>query len=74
MQLKKGQRKVSHRFYVVILASCLRPKFNYLGGIPIGAALVLDNDQVLATGYNRRVQNGSAIHHGKHRYIKSRRE
>ncbi|CAM9614818.1 unnamed protein product, partial [Ectocarpus fasciculatus] len=35
------------------------------GGIPIGAALVLDNDQVLATGYNRRVQNGSAIHHGE---------
>jgi cytosine deaminase len=34
------------------------------GGIPIGAALVVDGN-VLATGYNRRVQNGSAIHHGE---------
>jgi creatinine deaminase len=34
------------------------------GGIPIGAALVVDGN-VLATGYNRRVQHGSAIHHGE---------
>ena len=34
------------------------------GGIPIGAALVVDG-QVLATGHNRRVQQGSAIRHGE---------
>ena len=34
------------------------------GGIPIGAALVVDG-QVLATGRNRRVQLGSAIRHGE---------
>lgn len=34
------------------------------GGIPIGAALVVD-DVVFATGRNRRVQYGSAIHHGE---------
>lgn len=34
------------------------------GGIPIGAALIVDGE-VLATGRNRRVQNGSAIHHGE---------
>lgn len=34
------------------------------GGIPIGAAIVVDG-KVLSTGYNRRVQSGSAIHHGE---------
>jgi cytosine/creatinine deaminase len=34
------------------------------GGIPIGAALVVDG-QVVATGRNRRVQMGSAIRHGE---------
>lgn len=34
------------------------------GGVPIGAALV-DGDRVLGTGRNRRVQSGSAIHHGE---------
>ena len=34
------------------------------GGIPIGAALVVDG-QVLGAGRNRRVQEGSAIHHGE---------
>ncbi|WP_111767527.1 nucleoside deaminase [Nakamurella deserti] len=34
------------------------------GGIPIGAALVVDGE-VLATGHNRRVQLGSAIRHGE---------
>ncbi|HWB66998.1 MAG TPA: nucleoside deaminase [Mycobacteriales bacterium] len=34
------------------------------GGIPIGAALVADG-QLLAGGHNRRVQHGSAIHHGE---------
>jgi cytosine/creatinine deaminase len=34
------------------------------GGIPIGAALVVDND-VVGAGRNRRVQQGSAIRHGE---------
>lgn len=34
------------------------------GGIPIGAALIVEG-QVLATGRNRRVQMGSAIRHGE---------
>jgi creatinine deaminase len=34
------------------------------GGIPIGAALVVDG-AVLATGRNRRVQQSSAIRHGE---------
>lgn len=34
------------------------------GGIPIGAALVVDG-KVLAGGHNQRVQRGSAIHHGE---------
>jgi cytosine deaminase len=34
------------------------------GGIPIGAALVVDG-QVIGRGHNRRVQLGSAIRHGE---------
>jgi creatinine deaminase len=34
------------------------------GGVPIGAALVVDG-VVLGAGHNRRVQHGSAIHHGE---------
>jgi creatinine deaminase len=34
------------------------------GGIPIGAAIVADG-VLLAGGHNRRVQDGSAIHHGE---------
>jgi cytosine/creatinine deaminase len=34
------------------------------GGVPIGAALVVDG-QVLGAGHNRRVQQGSAIRHGE---------
>ncbi|MBK5250550.1 MAG: nucleoside deaminase [Actinomycetales bacterium] len=34
------------------------------GGIPIGAALVVDGE-VIAVGRNQRVQLGSAIHHGE---------
>ena len=34
------------------------------GGVPIGGALVVDG-QVLGTGYNKRVQLGSAIRHGE---------
>jgi creatinine deaminase len=35
------------------------------GGIPIGAALVLDDGTVLGRGHNRRVQMGSVIRHGE---------
>jgi cytosine deaminase len=34
------------------------------GGVPVGAALVVDG-RVVATGRNRRVQQGSAIRHGE---------
>lgn len=34
------------------------------GGIPIGAALVVDGE-IVATGWNKRVQLGSAIRHGE---------
>jgi cytosine deaminase len=34
------------------------------GGIPIGAALVIDG-QIVGRGHNRRVQNGSAILHAE---------
>ena len=34
------------------------------GGVPIGAALVVDG-QVVAVGHNRRVQQNSAIRHGE---------
>lgn len=36
----------------------------YEGGIPIGAALVVDGE-VLGAGHNRRVQRGSPILHGE---------
>lgn len=35
------------------------------GGVPIGAALVGDDGRVLGAGRNRRVQDGSPIHHGE---------
>ncbi len=34
------------------------------GGIPIGSVLVLDG-RIVAGGHNRRVQNGSVIHHAE---------
>src|SRR5512132_3901964 len=34
------------------------------GGIPIGAALVIDG-QIVGRGHNRRVQNGSAVLHAE---------
>ena len=34
------------------------------GGVPVGAALVLDG-KVIATGHNRRIQQGSSILHGE---------
>lgn len=34
------------------------------GGVPVGAALVVDG-KLLGRGRNRRVQNGSVIRHGE---------
>src|SRR5438132_4651300 len=34
------------------------------GGIPIGAAILIDGE-VFGAGHNRRIQQGSAIHHGE---------
>lgn len=34
------------------------------GGIPIGSVLVLDG-RIIGRGHNRRVQNGSVIHHAE---------
>src|SRR3954451_13210059 len=34
------------------------------GGIPIGAAILADG-RIVGAGHNRRVQHGSAIHHGE---------
>ena len=34
------------------------------GGVPVGAALVLDG-AVISTGHNRRIQQGSSILHGE---------
>jgi creatinine deaminase len=34
------------------------------GGIPIGAAIAVDG-VIVGAGHNRRVQHGSAIHHGE---------
>ena len=34
------------------------------GGIPIGSVLVID-DQIIGRGHNRRVQDGSVIHHAE---------
>ena len=34
------------------------------GGLPIGSVLVCDG-RILGRGHNRRVQNGSVIHHGE---------
>lgn len=34
------------------------------GGIPIGAVIVVDGE-IIGRGHNKRVQHGSAIHHGE---------
>jgi cytosine deaminase len=56
----------SHSLDVEFLAAAVRAARQGLaeGGIPIGAALVVDGG-VLATGWNKRVQLGSAIRHGE---------
>ena len=56
----------SHSLDVEFLAAAVRAAKQGLaeGGIPIGAALVVDGG-VLATGWNKRVQLGSPIRHGE---------
>ena len=34
------------------------------GGVPVGASLVIDGE-VVATGHNRRIQDGSSVLHGE---------
>jgi creatinine deaminase len=50
------------KFLAVAIAEARKGRSE--GGIPIGAAIVVDGS-VLASGHNRRVQHGSAIHHGE---------
>ena len=50
------------KFLAVAIAEARKGRSE--GGIPIGAAIVVDG-KVLASGHNRRVQHGSAIHHGE---------
>lgn len=52
-----------HQHYMSIAFEQARRGYEE-GGIPIGAALVVDQE-VLATGRNRRVQLHSAIRHGE---------
>lgn len=56
------RRPDDQRFMAVAIAQARQGRAE--GGIPIGAALVVDG-QVLGAGRNRRVQAGSAIRHGE---------
>lgn len=56
------ERADDHQFLAVAIEQARIGRAE--GGVPIGAALVVDG-KVLAAGRNRRVQNGSAIHHGE---------
>jgi cytosine deaminase len=59
-----GHHRDSDARYLEIAVAAAR-KGLAEGGIPIGAALVSADGSVLATGYNKRVQLGSAIRHGE---------
>jgi cytosine deaminase len=50
------------RFMAAALAEALAGRAE--GGVPVGAALVVDG-QLLGVGRNKRVQEGSAIKHGE---------
>lgn len=56
------QAQIDRRFIAVAREEARRGRAE--GGIPIGAALVVDG-HVLGAGHNRRVQQGSPIHHGE---------
>ncbi len=60
--MTSSQLSTYAEFLAVALESARQSRAE--GGIPIGAALVVDG-AVLATGYNKRVQLGSAIRHGE---------
>jgi cytosine/creatinine deaminase len=54
---------ISRRYLPTAIAAARQSRSE--GGIPIGAVLVGDNGTILGTGYNKRVQHGSAIRHGE---------
>jgi creatinine deaminase len=56
------QRADDERFMAVAIEQARKGLAE--GGIPIGAALVVDG-RVLGAGHNQRVQQGSAIRHGE---------
>ena len=56
------QRAIDERFLEAAIAQARIGLAE--GGVPIGAALVV-NGRVIAVGHNRRVQEGSAIKHGE---------
>jgi cytosine/creatinine deaminase len=59
-----GPRPGSDASYLELAVAAAR-KGLAEGGVPIGAALIGADGSVLATGYNKRVQLGSAIRHGE---------
>jgi creatinine deaminase len=61
---QSGSRPGSDAGYLEIAVAAAR-KGLAEGGIPIGAALIGADGSVLAAGYNKRVQLGSAIRHGE---------
>jgi len=61
--MTKASAAEAHRAHLAVAIEAARTGRTE-GGIPIGAALVVD-DEVLATGWNKRVQQGSAIRHGE---------
>jgi cytosine/creatinine deaminase len=58
----EDQAQVDGRFLEVAKEEARRGRAE--GGIPIGAAIVADL-RLLGSGHNRRVQQGSPIHHGE---------
>jgi creatinine deaminase len=61
-QQSVDQRSVDRAFLEVAIGAARVGRDE--GGVPIGAALVADG-QVLGSGHNRRVQQGSVIRHGE---------
>jgi cytosine/creatinine deaminase len=58
-----GAANPDRRFLAAAIAAAREGRSQ--GGIPIGAALVSADGEIVATGYNKRVQLGSAIRHGE---------
>lgn len=62
MSTPADQRTTDERFLAIAIEQARIGRDE--GGIPIGAALVVDGE-VLGAGHNRRVQLGSPIRHGE---------